>query len=155
MATKRLLKELEAYNRGPSPHVLRLEPVNDDNLLSLSADLRGPDGTAYQDGIFTLALQIPESYPSTAPKITFTTPCAHPNISFRTGEICLDLLTSKAWTPAYGVVTALEAVQQLMATPGEPDSPLNVDLAKLYRDGDIVGAEGLVRFYTRLYAVRR
>lgn len=42
-----------------------------------------------------------------------------------------------------------------MATPGEPDSPLNVDLAKLYRDGDAVGAEGVVRFYTRLYAVGR
>lgn len=39
------------------------------------------------------------------------------------------------------------AIQQLLSDPGL-DSPLNVDVANLYRDGDNVGAEGLVRFWT-------
>ena len=73
-------------------------------------------------------------------------------MDFKTGEICLDLLKG-AWTPAYGIVSTLEAVQQLLSAGGDADSPLNIDLAKLVRDGDVVGAEALIRFYTRLYAM--
>lgn len=105
-------------------------------------------------GTFTLSLAIPSTYPSAPPTVTFITPCCHPNVNFKTGEICLDLLKT-SWTPAYGLVSTLEAVQQLLSAGGEPDSPLNLDLAKLIREGDLVGAEGLVRFYTQLYAMGR
>lgn len=47
MASKRLIKELDAYNREPSPAVVSLEPVSDDDLFNLRAVLRGPDETAY------------------------------------------------------------------------------------------------------------
>lgn len=104
-------------------------------------------------GLFTLHLSIPQTYPNTPPQITFKTPCCHPNVSFTTGEICLDLLKT-SWTPAYGLVSSLEAVQQLLSAGGEADSPLNLDIAKLVREGDLVGAEGLVRLYTRMYAMR-
>ena len=103
-------------------------------------------------GIFTLALTIPQTYPNTPPQITFKTPCCHPNVAFSTGEICLDLLKT-SWTPAYGIVSSLEAVQQLLRAGGEADSPLNLDIAKLVREEDLVGAEGLVRLYTRMYAM--
>ena len=52
-------------------------------------------------------------------------------------------------------MSTLEAVQQLLSAGGEPDSPLNIDLAMLLREGDLVGAEALVRFYTGLYAMGR
>ena len=48
MASKRLIKELEAYNREPSAALTRLEPVSDDDLFQLAAVLRGPEGTAYE-----------------------------------------------------------------------------------------------------------
>ena len=48
MASKRLIKELDAYNRDPSAAVSSLEPVADDDLLHLTSVLRGPDGTAYE-----------------------------------------------------------------------------------------------------------
>jgi len=67
-------------------------------------------------------------------------------VHFKTGEICLDLLKS-AWSPAYTIVSTLESVQRLL-TSAEPDSPLNVDVAVLLREGDVVGAEALIRFYT-------
>lgn len=87
------------------------------------------------------------------------TPCAHPNVDFRTGEICLDLLkppnpsgssagadaAGGAWTPAYTLATTLSSVHNLLSAP-EVDSPLNVDLAVLLRQGDRVGAEALVRY---------
>lgn len=103
-------------------------------------------------GEWKLNITVPSSYPNTPPEIHFSTPICHPNVSFKTGEICLDLLKT-SWTPAYTVVSTLEAVQQLLSAGGEPDSPLNIDLAKLLREGDLVGAESLVRFYTRMYAM--
>lgn len=51
MAAKRLIKELDQYNKDPSPAVLRLEPTNDDDIFHLTAVLRGPGGTAYE-GIY-------------------------------------------------------------------------------------------------------
>lgn len=62
----------------------------------------------------------------------------------QTGEICLDLLQS-SWAPVWRIASTLEAVQRLLAEP-EVDSPLNVDVAALIRDGDTLGAEGLVRW---------
>jgi peroxin-4 len=53
------------------------------------------------------------------------------------------------------LISTLEAVQQLMSAGANPDSPLNLEIAKLIRDGDMVGAEGLVRFYTQMYAVEK
>lgn len=48
MASKRLIKELDAFNRDPSPALSLLEPINDDDLFNLTAVLRGPEGTAYE-----------------------------------------------------------------------------------------------------------
>ena len=105
-------------------------------------------------GRFRINIVVPHNYPSAPPDMRFETPCCHPNINFKTGEICLDLFKG-SWTPAYGLVSALEAVQQLLSTGGEPDNPFNIDVARLLRDGDYVAAEGLVRFYTGLYAIPR
>lgn len=104
-------------------------------------------------GQWHLTISVPAAYPNNPPEVHFQTPICHPNVSFKTGEICLDLLKT-SWTPAYGIVSTLEAVQQLLSAGGEPDSPLNLDIAKLLREGDLVGAESLVRFYTRMYAIR-
>jgi peroxin-4 len=62
----------------------------------------------------------------------------------KTGEICLDLLKT-AWTPAYTLKMTVEAIWQMLAAPGI-DSPLNVDIAALIRQGDRVGSEALVRW---------
>lgn len=48
MATKRLMKELDAFRREPSKAVSRLEPQSDEDLFHLVATLRGPEGTAYE-----------------------------------------------------------------------------------------------------------
>lgn len=57
MASKRLIKELDAYARDPASHpaVAELQPVSEDNLLEMRAALRGPEGTGYE-GAFYLTL---------------------------------------------------------------------------------------------------
>lgn len=66
------------------------------------------------------------------------------SLALQTGEICLDLLKT-SWTGAYTISSTLSAIHQLLSYP-DPNSPLNVDVAVLLREGDTVGAEGLVRW---------
>ena len=129
-------------------------------------------------GLWKLDIRIPDNYPLAPPEVRFVTPICHPNVHFKvrlshpilirpthfspprelclklgivrqTGEICLDLLKT-SWSPAYTITQTLTSIHQLLTDP-EPDSPLNVDIASLLRQGDRVGAEGLVRFYTGEY----
>jgi len=146
--SKRILAELSAYHASPSRTITSLSPVSSSNLLSLRAVLSGstlPASSGYQDGRFLLSIEIPSNYPVGAPVITFVTRVCHPNVRFDNGEICLDVLREN-WTPILGVVGALECVARLLEEPGT-DSPLNVDVAALVREGDLVAARGLVGFY--------
>jgi peroxin-4 len=144
-STKRLLQELKTSITDPSPILSSLAPISASNLLHWEAIMRGVPSTAYESGLWKLDIQIPPSYPHAPPTIRFLTPICHPNIHFQTGEICLDLLKA-SWTPAYTLTSTLEAVHLLLAYP-EVDSPLNVDIAALLKQGDRVGGEGLVRFW--------
>lgn len=64
------------------------------------------------------------------------------------GAICLDLLSSKAWSAVYTISSTLSEVRRLLDMSADPESPLNVDVAVLARSGDVLGVEGLVRFWT-------
>jgi len=79
------------------------------------------------------------------PTIKFATPIVHANVDLQTGEICLDLLKD-AWTPAYSILECVRAIRMLLSTPGI-DSPLNVDVAALLREGDTIGARRLVELW--------
>lgn len=79
------------------------------------------------------------------PGIRFVTRICHPNVKWDTGEVCLDVLGDN-WRPVLGVVGALESVLRLLAEPGL-DSPLGVEVAALERQGDKVGARGLVGYW--------
>ncbi|KAF4152553.1 hypothetical protein CNMCM8927_003395 [Aspergillus lentulus] len=98
-------------------------------------------------GLWGLKIAIPPNYPLAPPNIRFTTRISHPNISFTSGEICLTLLTTEHWSPVYTLSTTLTAIHQLLTDP-RPDSPLNVDVAALLRDGDIPAWESIVRYWT-------
>ncbi|KAF6221302.1 hypothetical protein HO133_002157 [Letharia lupina] len=144
-STKRLLQELKSIVEDPSPILQSLSPASEAEILHWEAVMKGFPGTAYEAGLWHLDILIPPSYPLAPPKITFTTPICHPNVDFKTGEICLDLLKT-SWSPAYTLTSTLEAVHQLLAYP-EVDSPFNVDIATLLKSGDKIGGESLVRFW--------
>ncbi|KAI9813436.1 MAG: hypothetical protein M1827_004111 [Pycnora praestabilis] len=154
-STKRLLHELAQYQEERNPALLFLGPVSDEQMLQWEAVMVGVGGSAYEGGLWKLDIRIPQNYPLAPPEIRFVTPICHPNVHFKlttalvpkqTGEICLDLLKT-TWSPAYTISSTLTSIHQLLTDP-EADSPLNVDVAVLLRQGDVVGAEGLVRFWT-------
>ena len=161
---KRLMTELQTYQSNKNDVLYDLGPTDDD-VMQWRAVMKGVPGTAYEgicihlfhplftllthtqtDGCWLLSISIPSTYPLAPPTIRFITPICHPNVDFKTGEICLDLLKT-SWTPAYTISTTMTSIHQLL-TSAEPDSPLNVDVAQLFRTGDEVGARSLIRWYT-------
>lgn len=76
-------------------------------------------------GVFELSVAAGADYPMRPPKIAFVTPIFHPNVLWRTGEICLDILKQN-WTPAWDLQGACRAILALLSDPAA-DSPLNCD----------------------------
>ncbi|PHH62017.1 hypothetical protein CDD81_7641 [Ophiocordyceps australis] len=152
-ATKRLLRELDAWRHDEGDDgIERLGPVGEDDLLEWEAVINGRGiGGGYDAGRWLLSISIPPSYPLHPPRIRFTTPIIHANVAppmaspEDAGAICLDLLRN-AWTPAYSVCECVRAVRMLLSCPAT-DSPLNVDVAALLRQGDDVGARMLVAWW--------
>jgi peroxin-4 len=70
----------------------------------------------------------------------------HPNVHFRTGDVCLDIL-KKEWSPAWGLQAACRAVLALLSDP-DADSPLNCDAGNMVRGGDMIAFNTMARLYT-------
>jgi len=82
--------------------------------------IRGPENSAYADGIFLLKFTFSESYPSrSAPQIEFLTPIFHPNINCYSGKVCpIDLLLKgDEWSSAITVEKLCDCFYNLMKAP--------------------------------------
>eukprot|EP01137_Pigoraptor_chileana_P004917 Opistho-2@47256 len=120
---RRLLKELAELRKTPATE-FTLEP-NEENILTWTAKLNPPAPSLYQGGTFEVKIVVPSDYPIRPPKMTFVTRICHPNIHFKSGEICLDILKT-TWSPAWTLRSTCLALLVLLDNP-EVDSPLNCD----------------------------
>jgi len=141
---------------APSPSVdddveIILYPKSESDLFSWTAFIVGPPDSPFANARFQLKIQVPSSYPMTPPKITFVTKMCHPNVHFKTGEICLDILKD-TWTPVWTLESACRAIIALLGNPAA-DSPLNCDAAHLIRCGDMRGYFSLCQMYTIDHAI--
>jgi peroxin-4 len=84
-ASKRLIKELADYQNNPNPHLGRLGPVDDDDLMHWTAELLGPPGSPYEGCRWEIDVKITERYPQEPPEMRFLTTCCHPNVHL---EVC-------------------------------------------------------------------
>ena len=153
-ATQRLSRELRdaqraAAERGSERREIELsldeEEGGEANLFRWRADIEGPRDSVYAGHRFILAFAVPPNYPLQPPKARCVTTIFHPNIHFKTGEICLDILKAQ-WSPAWTLDSVCRAVINLLAYP-EPDSPLNCDAGNLLRAGDTRGFRSMATFY--------
>ena len=77
------------------------------HLTLIDCRHQGPSDTPYSGGVFTIAFRIPSQYPLVPPEVRFATPFFHPNVHFKSGEICLDILKT-AWSPAWTLQSGME-----------------------------------------------
>ncbi|XP_065179073.1 ubiquitin-conjugating enzyme E2 G2-like [Sycon ciliatum] len=143
MAMRRLLAEYKQITRNPPEGVIA-GPKSEDNLFEWEAVIVGPEGTAYEDGVFSATLSFPKDYPMEPPKMKFNTRIFHPNV-FPDGEVCISILHApgddplgyeshlERWSPVQSVEKILLSVVSMLAEPNI-ESSANVDASKVYRD---------------------
>jgi peroxin-4 len=119
-------------------------------LLPRQATISGPPGSPFEGGRFEMTLDVPDNYPLVPPKATFVTKVFHPNVHFKTGEICLDILKT-AWTPAWTLQSVCRAIIALLEDP-DPSSPLNCDAGNMVRAGDMRAYKSMARMYVEQFA---
>lgn len=87
---KRLMKDLEEIEKEKIPTVgVTARPLERD-LFTWHANIRGPENTLYEGGVFHVQMVFPQSYPHHPPTITLYNTIPHPNVFGN--YICLDMI---------------------------------------------------------------
>ena len=104
-----------------------------EDLNNILVKFYGPKGTPYEDGLWKVRVKLPEQYPFMPPQIQFVNMIYHPNIT-PFGTVCLDVLSSYAWTESYTLTHIFEYfLPQLLIQPN-PDDPIYFSAAFLYNN---------------------
>ncbi|XP_051198225.1 ubiquitin-conjugating enzyme E2 22 [Lolium perenne] len=145
---RQLAKELKNLDDSPPEGIKVI--VNDEDFTTIFADIEGPAGTPYENGIFRMKLILSRDFPHSPPKGFFTTKIFHPNIA-TSGEICVNTL-KKDWNPSLGLRHVLLVVRCLLIEPF-PESALNEQAGKLLLENYEDFARH-ARLYTSIHALR-
>ena|SRR3990167_357765 len=104
---RRLINEQKKVNETKSPHFFVAPLPN--NMFEWHFTIRGSKGTDYEGGLYHGKITLPDEYPFKAPDMTFL----NKNGRFETGKnVCLSITSyhNESWTPAWNVITIIEAV---------------------------------------------
>lgn len=93
-SARRLQKDLKELEDSLIPLVgVSARPLSS-SLYIWHANIRGPEGTNFEGGVFHLEINFPMDYPCSPPTLKLFTPIPHPNVLDET-NICLDILDPK------------------------------------------------------------
>ncbi|XXG41174.1 hypothetical protein AAC387_Pa01g1697 [Persea americana] len=145
---KQLAKELKNLDETP-PDGIKV-CINDDDFSTIFADIEGPAGTPYENGVFRMKLLLSHDFPQSPPKGYFLTKIFHPNIATN-GEICVNTL-KKDWNPSLGLRHVLLVVRCLLIEPF-PESALNEQAGKMLLENYEEYARH-ARLYTGIHALK-
>ncbi|KAG7549555.1 Ubiquitin-conjugating enzyme/RWD-like [Arabidopsis thaliana x Arabidopsis arenosa] len=143
---KQLAKELKSLDESP-PDGIKVV-VNDEDFSQICADIEGPVGTPYENGVFRMKLALSHDFPHSPPKGYFMTKIFHPNVASN-GEICVNTL-KKDWNPSLGLRHVLSVVRCLLIEPF-PESALNEQAGKMLLENYDEYARH-ARLYTGIHA---
>jgi len=131
--TKRIMKDLRCLRKIPDIDLIWSEEVPD----VIQCTLKGPADTIYSNGVWRISLVFPEQYPFKSPSIGFKDKIYHPNIDYKSGSVCLNVLNEN-WSPIYTAEHILRTFLPQLLTYPNPDDPLNLDAADLFiKDKDL------------------
>jgi len=145
---RQLAKELKNLDESPPEGINVI--VNDDDFTTIFADIEGPAGTPYENGVFRMKLILSRDFPQSPPKGFFLTKIFHPNIA-TSGEICVNTL-KKDWNPGLGLRHVLLVVRCLLIEPF-PESALNEQAGKMLLENYEEYARH-ARLYTGIHALK-
>lgn len=128
MALKRIAQEHADLQRDPL-EACSAGPSDDENPRRWVGYISGPPDTPYENRALSTAIVFPEDYPMTPFQIHFTTPLSHPNVSGE-GEIRLDELEERNWSPVLTVRSILICVQALLSNPEPVKGGTKSEVAK-------------------------
>ena len=75
---KRILKDLEEFEFNVDPTMgISASPITG-NIFEWHANIKGPEGTPYDGGIYHLKISLPKDYPNSAPKFSSMCPLTNP-----------------------------------------------------------------------------
>ena len=120
--------------------------LNNDCIDDLICELPGVKDTPYEGGIWSISIKITDRYPFKPPQVKFITKIWHPNVSSKTGLICLDILNNN-WSPIINIQTILMSLQLFMQSPNF-DDPQDGVVAKQERSMFTETA----KFWTKIFA---
>tara|TARA_Y100000590_G_C15701129_1_gene1006820 strand:- start:250 stop:699 length:450 start_codon:yes stop_codon:yes gene_type:complete len=120
------------------------------NILTFLLD--GPKDSLYEHGKWEIRVEIPKDYPFKSPSVGFVNEIFHPNVDFKSGTICLDVLNQE-WAPVYSLSNIYTTfLPQLLMYPN-PDDPLNIKAADLMKK-DYDKFKIIVGTYIEKYSIR-
>ena len=86
---RRILKELQDIEKDVDTTEITVHPVGgSSDLMHLKGMFPGPPDTPYAGGMYTIDIQIPDTYPFKPPAMKFDTKTWHPNVSSQTVCFC-------------------------------------------------------------------
>lgn len=138
-----LMKQLKDLNKNPVDG-FSAGLTNESNPFEWEIMIIGVPDTPYEGGFFNAIMNFPTEYPNKPPTLRITSDFWHPNV-YEDGRVCISILhapgedphayesAAERWLPIHTVESILLSVISMLSCPN-PDSPANIEAAKMYRD---------------------
>lgn len=122
----------------------------DDSIQQLFVIFRGPEDTAYVNGVWKIRVELPDQYPIKSPSIGFINKIFHPNIDESSGSVCLDVI-NQTWSPMFGLLNIFENFLPHLLRYANPSDPLNTEASNLMSK-DVAKYNDTVKRYVLQFA---
>eukprot|EP00038_Savillea_parva_P004068 m.133722 g.133722 ORF g.133722 m.133722 type:complete len:513 (+) comp11361_c0_seq4:357-1895(+) len=104
-----------------------------DNATEWTGFVPGPQGSAWEGGLFVVSVHFSPNYPNHPPRVCVVPPIFHPNVAPGTGWVSLHMLmlTPDGWQPSTHVQAILVGIQEVLREP-DMTCPSNAEAYAAY-----------------------